>query len=54
MNAERRIQISVRSIGLADDFKARALIGSAPAAKTAEGKMTISVPARTAIAFGTT
>ena len=53
-NAERLIQIPVRSIDLADGAEMRALIGNAPAAKAAKGQMTISVPARTAIAFGTT
>jgi glycosidase len=53
-NAERMIKIPVRSIGLADGAEMRALIGNAPAAKAAKGQMTISVPARTAIAFGTT
>jgi len=53
-NAERLIQIPVRSIGLADGAEVRVLIGNAPAAKAAKGQMTISVPARTAIAFGPT
>jgi glycosidase len=53
-NAERQIQIPVRSIGLRDGTEARVLIGSARSAKAAAGQMTVRIPARTAVAFRTT
>jgi len=50
-NSERQIQIPVRSIGIRDGSELKSLIGSGSAQKVAAGQMTLTVPARTAVAL---
>ena len=50
-NKEQKIKMPMRSIGIRDGADMKVVLGSSPTARVVDGQATLTIPARTAVAF---